>query len=336
MKKFLGLTVFILAFQPSFSQTGGKLDSLFASGDTTAIMDSLLADFDSYLDSLMSSKSFFSVNLGVGTGFFSFNEKNTLTVNTRRKLMFLPSIGYFHQSGLGISAIGFAIQDNDGFNFYQGAISPSYDCIRSNFSTGISYTRYFTKDSLSFYNTPIQNEVFAYFSYKKWWIRPSVNVSYGWGSRAEYRKRRFARLAYLLSIPNYGIDVREEERVRDFSATFSLRKDIDWYGVLGKNDNITLTPIAMINAGTQNFGFNTSYSFSRIPFPRTNALPSNHEISGNTGLALQSASLVFRGSYITGRFLLQSQILFDYYLQETRDDGDKLNTVFSVTAGISF
>src|SRR5687767_10842096 len=75
MKKLLVLFVFMVAMQPSFSQNGGKLDSLFAKGDTTAILDSLLKDFDTYLDSLAGRKSFFTVNAAIGTGYFSFNDK---------------------------------------------------------------------------------------------------------------------------------------------------------------------------------------------------------------------------------------------------------------------
>ncbi len=334
MKKLLVLIVFTVAMQPAFSQNGGKLDSLFATGDTTAILDSLLKDFDTYLDSLAGRKSFFMVNTAVGTGFFSFNDKNTVTVNTERKLIFSPSAGYFHRSGLGISASGYALM-NKGVNFYQFSISPSFDYIKKRFSAGIAYTRYFTKDSLDFYTTPIQNELFAYFSYKKWWLRPTISLSYGWGSNEEYRKREAFRLAQLLQRENrYYVIIKSVESVSDLSATFSLRKDIDWYNVLSKSDNLTLTPIAMLNAGTQTYGFNTSYSYNFSPV-RINSLPSNNDVSDNTQFALQSACLAVRGSYLKGRFLLQSQVLFDYYLQDL-DSGSKLNSVYSITAGLSF
>ncbi|WP_205510884.1 hypothetical protein [Longitalea arenae] len=334
MKKLLVLIIFTVAMQPTFSQNGGKIDSLFAAGDTTAILDSLLKDFDTYLDSLAGRKSFFMVNTAVGTGFFSFNDKNTVTVNTEKKLIFSPSVGYFHRSGLGIAASGYALL-NKGMQFYQYSVSPSFDYIKKRFSAGIAYTRYFTKDSLDFYTTPIQNELFAYFSYKKWWLRPTISVSYGWGSKEEYDKREASRLARLLQRRNrYYVIVKSVESVSDLSATFSLRKDIDWYNILGKSDNITLTPIAMLNAGTQTYGFNTSYSYNFSPV-RTNSLPSNNDISDNTQFAFQSACLALRGSYLNGRFLLQSQVLFDYYLQDL-DAGSKLNTVYSITAGLSF
>lgn len=330
MKKILVLLVFTVAMQPGFSQKGGKLDSLFIKGDTTAILDSLLKDFDLYLDSLVGRKSFFTINTAIGTGFFSFNDKNTVTVNTEKKLIFSPSVGYYHKSGLGVSAAGYALLSK-GMNFYQYSFSPSFDVIKKKFSTGIAYTRYITKDSLDFYTTPIQNEVFAYFSYKKWWVRPTLSLSYGWGSKEESELREAPWRLRLLRNRYY---VKNVTSIRDFSATVSVRKDIDWYSVLAKADNVTLTPIVMLNAGTQTFGFNTSYSYNFSPV-RANSLPSNKEISDNTQFALQSACFALRGSFIKGRFLLQSQVLFDYFLQDL-DDASKLSTVYSITAGISF
>jgi hypothetical protein len=335
MKKLLVLIVLVVAMQPAFSQNGGKLDSLFFKGDTTAIMDSLLKDFDFYLDSIAGSRSFFTVNASIGTGYFSFNEKNSVTVNTQKKPIFSPAVGYFHKTGLGISGSAFALLQN-GMNFYQYAVSPSFDHIKKSYSTGIAYTRYFTKDSLNFYTTPIQNELFAYFSYKKWWVRPTLSLSYGWGSKEEFQKREATRLARLLEARRrYYVIVKNTTSVSDFSATISLRKDFDWYSVLFKGDNITITPIAMLNAGTQTYGFNTSYSYNFSPV-RANSLPSNNDISDNTQFAFQSACMAFRGSYLKGRFLLQSQVLFDYFLQDLQDSGSKLNTVYSITAGLSF
>jgi hypothetical protein len=335
MKK-LAIVIFItISFQHAFSQVG-KLDSLFNARDTTAVMDSLMSDFEKFLDSLSAPKSFFAMNLGLGTGFFSFENKNSVFLTTRKKLIISPSAGYYHRSGLGISATAFLLHDGNAINLYQAAFSPSYDFIRKRFSTGISYTRYFSKDSLNFYATPIQNELFAYFSWKKWWLRPSVNFAFGWGSNTEYERRRLRRIERILSDPNrYFVEIKNEEKVRDFSVTFSLRKDFDWYEVLGRNDNITFTPVVMLNSGTQNFGFNTSYSYSFNAI-RANSLPSNNSITDKNGFALQSASLALRSSYLSGRFMIQPQVLFDYYLLETSDDQSPLNTVFSITAGWSF
>jgi hypothetical protein len=228
------------------------------------------------------------------------------------------------------------MSDESKLNLYQYAFSPSWDMIKSHLSTGISYTRYIHKDSVNFYTTPIQNELFAYFSWKKWWVRPSINAAFGWGSKAEYEKRKFNRIARLLSQRGrYYVVIKNEESVTDFSVTASVRKDFDWYNVLGKHSAITFTPVLMLNSGTQTFGFNTSYTYSFSPV-RTNSLPSNQEISDNSRFALQSTSLVLRGSYLKGKFILQSQVLFDYYLLDAVDESSKLNTVFTLMAGISF
>jgi hypothetical protein len=335
MKKLATVLLISLSFQKAFSQEKG-LDSLFTGRDTTVVMDSLMKDFEQFLDSLTAPKSFFALNLGVGTGFFSFEDKNSVFLTTRQKLIISPSTGYYHRSGLGISATAFLIHDDKSLNLYQVAFSPSYDLIRKKLSTGISYTRYFSKDSLNFYATPIQNELFAYFTWKKWWLRPSVNFAYGWGSKTEYERRRLMRYSRLISDPRrYFVEIKNEEVVRDFSMTVSLRKDFDWYDVLGKNDNITFTPVIMLNSGTQNFGFNTSYSY-RFNVIRNNFLPSNQSITDKTGFALQSASLALRASYLKGRFMVQPQLLMDYYLPDLSDEDSPLNTVFAITAGWTF
>lgn len=335
MKKLATVLLVLISFQPCFAQEG-RLDSLFTNRDTTAVMDSLMQDFNKFLDSLATPKSFFALNLGVGTGFFSFENKNSVFLTTRKKLIFSPSAGYYHRSGLGISATGFLIHDDGALNLYQVAFSPSYDLIKRKFSTGFSYTRYFSKDSLNFYATPIQNELFAYFTWKKLWVRPSINFAYGWGSKTDYERRRLMRINRFLSQRDrYFVDIKNEEKVQDLSMTVSLRKDFDWYDVLGKNDNITFTPLVMLNSGTQNFGFNTSYSYSFNAI-RTNSLPSNSSITDKTGFALQSASLALRCSYLSGRFIIQPQVLFDYYLAELDDDSSPLNTVYAITAGWSF
>lgn len=311
-----------------------KLDSLFMNADTTAVLDSLLEDFDDYLDSLSKRKSLFFVGIGMGTGVFSFENKNTVLISNEKKLIFSPSLGYYHKSGLGISGMAFALMNNNKFSFYQFAVSPSYDLISKKISTGVSYTHYFNKDSLDFYTTPISNEVYAYFSYKKWWVRPTISASYGWGSSTAYEKQKYRIWSrQLQQTREYYITVKNVEFVRDLSVTVSVRKDFDWYDVLGKNDNFTVTPVLLANAGTQQFGFNTSYSYTFNPV-RINSLPSNNSVSDQTKFGMQSVAAILRASYMKGKLLIQPQVLFDYYLQPT--DSNPFNTVFSVNFSLAF
>ncbi len=329
----LFVTVGLLAPSTTRAQSG-KLDSLFQGVDTTAVMDSLMKDFDSFLDSLHQRKSMFMIGMGVGTGFFSFENKNSVYLTTEKKLMYSPHMGYFHKSGLGVMVSGYAVNHNNKLNLYQVAISPTYDLIKRHYSAGISYTHYLTKDSVGFYTTPIRNELFAYFSYKNWWLRPGVSVSYGWGSRTDYEEQQYSIwLQRLQRSRSFYITVKNQESVQDLSVTFSVRKDFDWYDVFTSNDNFTITPVLLLNAGTQQFGFNTSYSYNATAI-RANSLPSNSSISDQTNFGVTSASAVFRCSYMIGKFMLQPQVFADYYIPKT--DVQRWNSVFSVSASLTF
>ena len=327
------IALLVLSASHDANAQKNRIDSLFMSSDTSSVMDSLMRDFDSYLDSVTATKSIFFVSMSAGTGVFSFEQGNSTFLNSEKKLILSPSIAYYHKSGLGISATGYMINQDKGLNFYQYVFTPSFDIINRNFSTGISFSRYISEDSLDFYTTPIQNEIFTYFSYKKWWLRPSINVSYGWGNSVEYEERKLliqkGRSKKDRQIP---IVVRNEESVNDLSVTLSIRKDFNWYDVLSTNDNISFTPVIMFNSGTQNFGFNTSYSGTLPKSIRVNSLPSNNNITDKTDFAAQSLSMVLRSIYFKGKFMLQPQVLFDYYLPEA---DDRFNTVFSITAALS-
>ena len=326
--------VFLLVFVKQNTKAQNRIDSLFMHSDTKSVIDSLMKDFDSFLDSIYAPKSFFNVSAGVGTGIFSFEDKNSVFLTSTKKLIFSPSAGYYHRSGVGISATGYMLNENSRLNFYQFVITPSFDVIKRNFSTGISFSKYLSKDSLTFYTTPIQNEIFAYFSYKKWWLRPSVSISYGWGSKTEYEKKQYRIHKRLLQQSNrYYVTIRNEESINDLSLTLSLRKDFNFYDVLLKEDIISFTPVVLFNSGTQKFGFNTSYTYTLPSAIRVNATPGNSNFSDRTDFAAQSLSMVLRSSYLKGKFLLQPQVLFDYYLPAA---DDRFNTVFSVTASVSF
>jgi len=311
-----------------------KLDSLFNNKDSTAVIDSLLDDFSKYMDSLSRPTSFFTVSAGIGTGYFSFENKGSVYFTTSKKPLLSPSVGYYHKSGLGINATGFILRDGSNTNFYQFALSPSYDYLRSkNISAGVSFTRYFSKDSLPFYTTPIQQELFAYFGIRKWKLRPTISVSYGWGSEASYEERKVLVWNRWLQRSQRGsITVKNEESVADLSTTASLKYYFMWYDVLKKEDAFTFTPVLLFTAGTQRFGLNTSYQ-SSFTVVRDNFLPSNQQVSEQTGFGAQSVTLVLRADYSIGKFFIMPQILMDYYLPKS---DDHFNMAYSVVTGFNF
>jgi hypothetical protein len=326
------LSAVILSSGTALAQKS-KIDALFASGDTTAVMDSLMRDFDTYLDSLVKPKSFFTVSAGVGTGFFSFKDNTALSYEIKNRAIFSPEISYFHKSGLGITVTSYMINEGGKFNSYQYAISPTYHFIkRKQFSTGISFTRFYTKENLSFYTTPIQNEVYALFNLKKWWLEPGIAVSYGWGSKTEFERKEIeVYLQRLKSSRKKIILIQRDESVRDFSTLFSLRHSFIFNDVLLRNDQLTIRPVMLLSAGTQNFGFNTS--FTSASMNNNNILPPSTNITDVRGLDFQSSTFVLQVDYSLGRYYIIPQVMLDYYLHQA---DKRLNSVVSLTAGVNF
>src|SRR5689334_11299389 len=160
--------------------------------DTSFIdYDELFNELDVLLDSLAAPRNFLLFNVGVGKNFFNYESKSSYLLETYRKVTYTPSIAFYSKSGLGISGSAIVVNDGVHLNPYQFYFTGSYDYMRNNrFITGIALTHFFTKDSLPFYTSPLKNEVYAYFVYKKCWIKPSIALSYGWGARSDFEERQ--------------------------------------------------------------------------------------------------------------------------------------------------
>jgi hypothetical protein len=323
MKKVI-LIIFLFNSYAVFAQHGSGKDS-------TAFLDSIYKEMDDILDELIPKKNYVSAGIGVGTGFFNFRNFTNESFQREKKLMISPVVSFFHKTGLGISATGYAITE-DKLNFYQASVSPSYDYIkRGKFSTGVAFTKFFTKDDLSFYTTPISNELSAYFSYKKFIVKPAISFAYGWGSRTQYEKHKSDVLLLRKSRNPRVVTVANEETVRDLSTLFSVRKDFDFTDLLFSHDLFTITPVIALSAGTQNFGLNTSFSSSSKQL--NNFLPGNQYIKSKNSFDTQSASALLRADYSIKIYYLQSQFLLDYYLHSAPH---RFNNAFAVIAGINF
>lgn len=227
--------------------------------DTTIDYGELFQDFEAFMDSILSPHSYFLATISLGKSFYNFESKTNSSTKAIQKLTYSPTVGYYHKSGLGINATGYIVDDGTKMNLYQSSVSPSFDYLKNKaIATGISYTRFFTKDSLPFYTTPLQNELYGYFTYRKSWIRPTVAVSYGWGSRSDYSEREEQLIDIWLRRRGYTY-INTEESISDFSLTTSIRHDFYWLDVLTYKDHIRFTPQLSFTSGTQKFGFNQRF-----------------------------------------------------------------------------
>jgi hypothetical protein len=335
VKKYLIIICFIVCSNLAYSQTTEQ-DSIPLTAndlalDTSINYDDLFNEFDLFLDSLLAPRSYFLANLSVGQGYFNFSNKTNTKISVVQKFTWSPSIGYYSKNGLGLTLTGYMVNDSPRLNLYQVSFSPSYDFLKNkNIAAGISYMRFFTKDSLRFYVSPLQNEVNGYFLWRKAWLQPGIAASYGWGSRTEYKKRvRFLERLRIRAL----IITTTEESVADFSLTASVRHNFYWLNIFSKKDYFRVTPQLSFSSGTQKFGFNqTTGTYGAT---RTNILYNAGSVNLDDELKFQPVSLTLylRNEYSIGKFFIQPQFIVDYYFP-AKDK--KLTTLFSVNTGFMF
>jgi hypothetical protein len=351
-KKSILTGIFFLLSLVAFAQEE-PVDSLANSSEEAALdddtdYDQLLDELGSFIDSLLAPRSYFLANVSAATGHFNFKSNSGLI--TQKKLVLSPTVGYYHKYGPGITFSGNISGNDKGKRLYQYSISPSFDFIQSRkWTGGISYTRYFTKDSLAFYTSPLQNDVGAYFLWRKAWVQPGMTFSYGWGSRTDlkertefikqiYRKQnnliRRLRANLITGIDTVVYTSKVEESIVDFSLTTSIRHTFYWLELSKHNDYFKFTPMLAFSFGTQKFGFNRTTG-TTVNGNVANVQFSRGDVNLDDKLKFQPLSLTFylRPEYSIGKFFIQPQLIFDYYFPAEEKN---FTTLFSMNGGFMF
>jgi hypothetical protein len=161
-----------------------------------------------------------------------------------------------------------------------------------------------------------------------------LGLAYGWGAKESFEKRKIRVLKKRSKRSrNYYVSERTRESVSDLSLVLSVRKDFNFHSVLFDQDLICLTPVFAVNSGTEHYGLNTTYSLLLPTEVKANVLPQNSSLSDKAGFTVQSVAMTLRASYLKGRFILQPQVLFDYYIPRS---SESFSTAFSIVAGMNF
>lgn len=301
--------------------------------DTTLDYDDLLDDFMSFIDSLLAPRSYLLLNVSGTASYFNYKAPAN-SITTKRQLVISPTIGYYDKSGPGITFSANHTDYGQKRKWYQFSLTPSFDFIKNiNRAGGFSYTRYFTKDSLPFYTTPLQNEINGYYIWRKPWLQTGLSVSYGWGSKKEVEERREQLRRLLLRRGIIYSGTMTEESIQDFSITASFRHSFYWIAVLSKKDYFRFTPLLTFSAGTQKFGFNqTTGIFATTARNNIVKLYNAGNVNLDNKLKFQPLSMTFyiRPEYNIGKFFIQPQLVFDYYFPAP---DKRLSAFFSLNTG---
>jgi len=305
--------------------------------DSTLYYENVFSELEGFLDSVTAPRSMLLLNVSAGNSVYNFQSRSGTTLNAEKKITITPSVGYFHKSGLGISGSASLLKmPEKGLSPYQFALSGSYDYLQSMaVSTGVGFTRFFTKDSLSFYTSPLQNEASFYLIYKRWWLKPAITVAYGWGSRKEYTERKEIVKKIRKKKPVATTQIETEEHISDLSVALSFRHDFFWHNKLGDNSSIRLTPQLALNSGTQRFGFNQNNITSVFKGNSSNVLYTSESVELNDGSSFAPLSTTFflKTSFTKGSFSLQPQASLDYYFpakEKNLTTGFLINAAFVI------
>jgi hypothetical protein len=321
---------------PVYSQTSLVPTTI----DTTALYDSILAELKLLGIGVKSKKSFFDVNAGVGNGTFSLLNQSVVVQTDH--LFYNSGVGYYHKSGLALTS-GFNFTNEQGrMILFQSYISPGYDYSSKNISFGVSGFHYFNRENLSFYVSPLVNELFGYVVYKKWWLQPKFSVSYGWG---KYDELSALRLVDTLRYPRLARLVRELSKqqryanIQDVATIFTLRHDFIANGGKKNNNWWRYTPSLTFLLGTAVYGTNTP--LNSLNSPRLSTLSATQLFRNlyedafkppPARFALQTFNFSHYLSYNFGRYYAHAQLSLSYFFPKEQSGW---NAFYNVGMGIT-
>jgi hypothetical protein len=350
LRRFFIIASFIIPGSFAFSQDTRPdsalqgADSMVLSIDDELDLDELFDEFELFLDSLLSPRSYSLISLSAGQSYFNFLVRTPrgMAVKSVKRMIWSPTFGYYDKSGLGLTVMSYMVDDNTKINSYQLSVSPSYDYIKNKkLATGISFTKYITKRRLPFYTSPLQNEFSGYFLWRKSWLQPGLSANYGWGSKSQFtRKDSIYKKIVSTAVTNRLLEDldtvtiyrRNTKSIVDFSVAASLRHDFYWLKVFSKKDFIRLSPLLMLTGGTQKFGFNQTTGVTG-PLRNVSLLNNSQNVSLEEKFQLLSMTLYLRSEYSIGKFFIQPQVVFDYYFPS---ESKNFMAAFSVNTGFMF
>ena len=323
MKKIFFVFIFLqVLLLKSFAQKDST--STLTAQDSINILRELMA----MLDSADRPQSYVFANIGIGNRLFSSkNDALNAKQDISSTLIYSPSLAYYHKSGFNITAGASLLNDGERFGVNQYSITPAFDLVgNKKFGVSISYTHYFVQDKFSEFSSPIQDDFFSSFTYKKLWLQPGIAFGYSTG---EYKETQL-KDTIINGRMRHQYDSMTNH-LSAFSMMLTASHEFSWYGVLNKKDGLALTPTLLGNAGSANI--NTTHKTNA---PRSFGLTGKNKIPKlqTVDFAVQSVGLNIDLNYSIGHLTLQPQLYLDYYLPET--ESERLTQVFTFNIGYTF
>lgn len=259
--------------------------------------------------------SYFTASLGLGNKLFSAHNN---ALNAKRSvnntLIYSPAVAYINKSGFTISAAAFLLNDTaTGFDVNQYSISPGYQLPENDYvDFSIVYAHFFVNNKFSNYSSPIQNDLYTAFTYKKTWLQPGVALDFSNGKYYEVQRKK-------------KLYDSTTNKLKTFSFIASVGHEFTWEKVFNNEDAFSLSPSFMLNSSSDNLSIHHNTNAAGV----ATFLPKRSKLTKfqNTKFSAESFGINIDASYVIGKLTIAPEMYLDYYLPATT-----LNRVTTVLA----
>ena len=288
--------------------------------------------FKNKADSIKQASSYFQAATTFGNSYFSTKNKNIDASQQSNSFVFTPSVSYFNKSGLGLTASAYHIKGGGNSGFYQYSISPSYSYLKNgNIDATVSYTRYIIKKGYQEFASPFQNEFFGQVFIKKPWLQPGISGGFSNGAFTQYNK-----VDTVVNRTRRIFTDTVSTKLSDLTISAFVQHEFLFDGILNKDDELSITPQLIINAGksiyteTHHNPFLTRIQKKGI----SGRLKHAGMVNEKTGFQVQSLALSTDVYYSVGKVGINPQLYLDYYLPSTTDK--RFTAVYALQLSYSF
>ncbi|MCW3463754.1 hypothetical protein [Chitinophaga nivalis] len=216
-----------------------------------AVNGQSLAELERQLDSLLQKQEKSELLVGISYGNNPAYANKTAAYDSALvlKTFLSPSVTYYHKSGFYGSVSAYWLLKASKQSLYEWDLTAGYDYTKNKqFITGISYTRYLFADSADVPATPIKNELYAYFYFRKWWLQPGIILDYGWGKMESKDDRK--GIVYE-DVKSGGY--RKTLYGSDFNVIAAVRHPFIFSSLLQEEDALVFIPSLALTMGTDNY-----------------------------------------------------------------------------------
>lgn len=287
----------------------------------------------------LESSNNFRVGAGFGNKIISTHNNSLNSQQNNTAFIFTPSIAYFHNSGLSLSASAYGLQNNGTFNFSQFAINPAYDYTKGkDVNLSLSYTHYFVSNEYNTIVTPIKNDFYGGITAKNTWLKPGVEIGYASG---EYKN--ITNVDTTLRVGGTPIHYKFFDtsmiKTSSFSLTATLEHSFRFSGLISDDDVLSFVPQFLVNfgSGKEQITRSTSGNYALIlNKKRLNKRKLNNKNQGTSKspFSFESIGLNLNTEYSVGSFSIEPNVYLDYFIPST--SSKKFTQVYSINFYYSF